>query len=326
MRSRRLVAAMVAVMIMGGFSWSSPGIAVAEPAVGLATIATGDWAPLFADDFSGTQLPSACTANDGPPSGVTASYYRPEEARVDEGMLRLSLHPHDYAGKPYTSGGVGCPGLVARYGRYQYRARVAPVAGIDSFVALLAEDGTTTDITMVEIFSEADGSNGAAAAQVSNAYDGGSIRKDVGDLTLDGFHEYQIDWTPSGLRVLIDEEEVFFDSNASGKYRWPEFALSTGSGESGVPNPDDLPTEFLIDWLRVFSYEPVDTSSLSSETSDGTGSRNASASSRTTRGTSTPILLAGVVTGLAVCAVAMVSALAFGIPRRLRRGRSAHRF
>ncbi|MBT8225206.1 MAG: glycoside hydrolase family 16 protein [Dactylosporangium sp.] len=293
---------------------------------------TRDWLPVLANDFSGTTLPPSCSAYDGPPAGQAASYYRPDEVQVSGGMLRLSLRRRDFADRPYTAGGVGCKGLAQRYGRYEYRARIAPVPGIDSFVALLPQEDSGTDATLVEIFAETGRPGSPAMARISNASEEQSIRRDVRDSPVDGFHEYRIDWSPSGLRVLIDKEVAFVDSNASGKYRWLGFAMTTGGQESGLPNQDDLPTEFLIDWLRIYTYEPgspaLGPTTASSQSLGGSPARSNSQgmpARATTSGRSVSTVLVTVAAGLVVCVGLGFLSLALGLPDRLRRRRPAHR-
>ena len=325
MRSRRLVAAVLAEAVIG---WGClPGFVLGAPSVAFAQAVTReprDWAPVFAADFASPAVPKVCTAYDGQPTGQTAAYYRPDEVQVSGGMLRLSIRRRDFADRPYTAGGLGCIGLAQRYGRYEYRARVAPAEGVDSFVTLWPQDGSEGDATTLEIFAEQGRAGYLPRAHVSNAYGNGSNHKIVASA-VDGFHDYAIEWAPSGLRVMIDNTLVFSDPKASGKFRWLGFAVSTGDAQAGgLPtNQDELPAEFLVDWIRVYTYQPGFNNQSSTNAgpagSAGVGRDRADGSGR--RGAGTVVLL--LVAGAPVIIVA-----GFGLHsvfRRFDRGRSAHR-
>ncbi|MBN1172748.1 MAG: glycoside hydrolase family 16 protein [Micromonosporaceae bacterium] len=327
MRSRRVVAAVFVGAIVCGIAPPCPVLAAGGSLTGVIPL-TGsrDWAPVFASDFSGMMLPAVCQAYNGSRSGQTAATFRPDEVQLSGGMLRLSLRRRDFADRPYTAGGLGCTGLAQRYGKYVYRARVAPASGADSFVTLMPDDDLTTETTLVEAFSEPGRPSTSARAHVSNAYGEGSVRKDIHGLPVDGFHEYQIEWSPNGLRVLIDRRLAFVDSNASAKYRWPGFAVSTDGQESGLPNQDDLPTEFLIDWVRVYAYAPgsgdeIPTTEDSEAVSEGSGSSSSQTASDSDSHPSASTVLAVIAIGLVLSVVIVFVIVAFGLPTRLRRGR-----
>lgn len=211
------------------------------------------WQRVFAEDFATNALPQECTRFDGPPGGQAAAYYRPDEAQISGGMLRLSIRRRDFADRPYTSGGLGCYGVAQVYGRYVYRARAAPGVGIDSHVTLWPEQGAEGDATVVEISAVEDSGE---VLRLSNAYGDGVNRRESTGQFEDGFHEYVIEWAPSGMRVLVDGVVKATDHRVSAKRRWFGFAVSTGDEDTGLPGQATLPAEFLIDWVRIYSYQP----------------------------------------------------------------------
>ena len=269
MRSRRLVAATAAGTVVGLVAaWLiAPGAgrvvasvgavagSVAGSGAGAVRSAGRGWSPVFATTFSNPQLPARCSVYDGPTAGISGSYFRPDEVQVSGGMLRLSIRRRDFAGRPFTAGGVGCYDLAQRYGRYEYRARIAPVAGVDSYLTLWPQEGSDLDATLVEVYADRNRPGSSPAAHVANGNGAGSTRRSLPAL-VDGFHEYVVEWAPSGLRVVIDGELAFADSRTSVKYRWFGFAVTTGDTESGLADQDGLPAEFLIDWIRVYAYDP----------------------------------------------------------------------
>jgi beta-glucanase (GH16 family) len=333
MRSHRRVAALLAGL---AFGWlGAPGVALGVPGVAPA-VPLGEprgWSPVFAADFSTPGLPSQCTAYNGQPGGQAAAYYQPDEVQVSGGMLRLGIRRRNFAGRPYTAGGLGCFGLAQRYGRYEYRARVAPAAGVDSYVTLTAADGSESDATLLEVFAARGGADHAQLAHVSNSVGAGVNRKIV-TTAVDGFHDYEVEWAPSGTRIRIDGKVVFVDDKASDRYRWPGFSATTGYAETGLPNPDELPAEFLIDWIRVYAYEPGSTA-VAGDDSAGSGDSGSQGGPAVASGAAAaPERADGSgwrgVNGLVLLLTAVVGVVCAGFgayvaSHRSRRGRSAHR-
>jgi beta-glucanase (GH16 family) len=248
MRSFRLCSAAVVTLTVGWIAVPGlPAAAAPEPE---------GWQRVFAEDFATNALPQQCTRFDGPPVGQAAAYYRPDEAQVSGGMLRLSIRRRDFADRPYTSGGLGCYGVAQVYGRYVYRAKPAPGVGIDSHVTLWPEEGADEDATVVEISAT---ESSGEVLRLSNGYGAGVNHKETAGRFEDGFHEYVIEWAPGGLRVLVDGVVKIVDHRVSAKRRWVGFAVSTGDEDTGLPGQATLPAEFLVDWVRVYSYQPGST-------------------------------------------------------------------
>jgi hypothetical protein len=227
-------------------------VTVLPPVVAQAAEPVG-WTPVFASDFSGDALPPQCRAYDGPYGGAAASYYRPDEAAVSGGFLRLGIHRRDFGNKPYTTGGMACFSLAQRYGRYEYRAKAPLGAGIDSYMALWPENNAAGDAALIDVLAKP----GAERAVLSNRYGAGTTSKTVDGPFSDGFHTFIVEWAPSGFRVLIDGKQQLSDGRASTTRRWFGFAVSSGDSLSGLPDAaTTLPAEFLVDFVRVWSYDP----------------------------------------------------------------------
>jgi hypothetical protein len=73
------------------------------------------WRPLFATDFSGTDLPAECESYESPQGGPAASYYRPDEVAVAGGLPHLNMRRRDVDGRPFTTGGIGCRAVAQAY-------------------------------------------------------------------------------------------------------------------------------------------------------------------------------------------------------------------
>jgi beta-glucanase (GH16 family) len=212
------------------------------------------WRPLFATDFSGTDLPAECQPYEGPQGGVAASYYRPDEVAVADGLLHLTMRRRDSGGRPFSAGGIGCRAVAQTFGRYEFRAKVPAGAGIDSFVTLWpTENGRDKDATLVEILARP----GAEKAYLTNQYGSGSSQVTAAGSYSDDFHTYTIEWSPSSFRVLIDGVARMTDAHVSTREKWIGFAMSSGDRLAGRPDATTrFPADFAVDWLRVYAYDP----------------------------------------------------------------------
>ena len=79
--------------------WRRSACAAAVLAVSVAPPASASppvWRPLFASDFSDPTVPPECDSFDAPATVPGATYFRPDEVSVHDGMLHLSLHRRDY--------------------------------------------------------------------------------------------------------------------------------------------------------------------------------------------------------------------------------------
>lgn len=327
--SGRLVAALLVVV---SIAWTGAPAAAARggpPGLGpLPRTEPNGWQPVFASDFSGGTVPRQCTPFDGPPAGQAASYFRPDEVQVSGGMLRLSIRRRDFAERPYTAGGLGCYQVSQLYGRYEYRARVAPGAGLDSYLAFWPETGGRggagggpEDTTVVEVSS---GQGEPEAVRLSNAYGTGEVtRKEAAGRYTDDFHVYLVEWGPTGLRVSVDGQSKLVDSRVSAKRRWFGFALGTGDEDTGLPAQRDLPAEFLVDWVRVYRYAPGTGGSVPAPTPTG---RTASPSGEPRVSPAVDDRPTWPTAAAAAVVVAVLLAVgAYGVLGRSRRGHSAHR-
>ena len=80
------------------------------------------WVPVWCDEFEGSELnPDKWTAlNTSWGGGNEAQYYRPENVKVEDGLLVITAKQENYGGKNYTSGRIHTQykrGLALRQGR-----------------------------------------------------------------------------------------------------------------------------------------------------------------------------------------------------------------
>lgn len=241
-RRRRVIAALVALAALIGLA------ALSAPPAGAAS----SWKPVRTEEFSGSSLPSGCGEYSGKYPGG-ASVWKPDDVQVEGGLLALTLQKRKAAGRQYTSGGVGCWGWAQTYGRYEVRAQIPPGRGIDSYLTLWPKKGGDNAWTGIELLAP-----GAETAYITNGYGRKSETASVDGNYTDTFHTYVIEWAPRHLRILVDQHEVFYSTNAYTGSRWFGLVVSSGDALTGVPDGSTaLPASFRIDRVRVSSYTGV---------------------------------------------------------------------
>lgn len=212
-----------------------------------AATAAPVWKPAWSTDFSGSGLPSQCGTYG---STYAGNAWSADQVTVSGGLLRIGLEKKTSQGKPYTSGGVGCWNAAQRYGRYEWRAKVPPGKGIDSYVVLWATTDAEGDWAGIEILAP-----GPETAHITNGYGSGTDGKKVTGRYSDGFHDYVVEWAPGLTRITQDGRELYRSSKSYAGKRWIGFVVSNGDNLTGLPDASTpLPAQFQIDSLKVSSY------------------------------------------------------------------------
>jgi beta-glucanase (GH16 family) len=223
-------------MVACGLPWGAPAASAAEV-----------WKPAWSTDFSGSKLPSQCGTYS---STYAGNAWSADEVTVSGGLLRIGLEKRTSQGKPYTSGGVGCWNAAQSYGRYEWRAKVPPGKGIDSYVVLWATTDAEGDWTGIEILAP-----GPETAHLTNGYGSGTDGKVATGHYSDTFHNYLVEWAPGLTRISQDGRELYRSSKSYPGKRWIGFVVSNGDNLTGLPDGNTpLPAQFQIDSLKVSSY------------------------------------------------------------------------
>lgn len=211
------------------------------------------WRQVWSSDFTGSALPGQCTTYDGPHGGPADSYYTPDQVRVSGGMLRLGMKRQPSGGRDYATGGVTCFRITQRYGRFEYRARPPLGAGIDAYATLWPLAQGASDNVLIEALPRP----GQEKAYLSSNHGGDPVHTTVGGTYSGAFHTYAIEWSPGLLRILIDGVPGLTDRHPGTTPKWIGFAVSSGDSLTGLPDAATrLPTEFDVDWVRVYAYVP----------------------------------------------------------------------
>lgn len=249
----------------------------------------GEWQPVWCDEFNYTGLPDSDLWNyDIGGSGWgngEAQYYTFEDednAYVGNGVLTIKAIKEYYQGNEYTSAR-----LITKntgdwlYGKIQVKAKLPSGKGTWPAIWMLPTDweyGGWPDSGEIDImeFVGYDG-NRVHSTIHTKAYNHSigtqvGVSKTLNDLE-DAFHVYEIEWEPGVIRTYVDGEiYATFDYDAADNIynenfeAWPfdkDFHLilnlAIGGAWGGAQGIDDsiFPTEFLIDYVRVYQKDYV---------------------------------------------------------------------
>jgi hypothetical protein len=241
-RALRMLAVVIAVALP---VWVTPDRVDAAEPVG--------WSPIFVDDFTDpAHWHTGCTELDEPGNG---GYLRPDEVGVAADRLALGIRRRPFLGREFTLGGITCGALTQQYGCYEFAAAVPSAVGVSALIELTPRSGDERQTSSVEVINRP----GAPALHVVNGSDHGVEAKDknLDGAALDGDHAYVVVWDPSGFRVLVDGNQVFFDEHPSREWRAIGFSVLTGGVLTGVPDATTvLPNAVQINSMFAWAYDP----------------------------------------------------------------------
>jgi beta-glucanase (GH16 family) len=231
------------------------------------------WNLVWSDEFNGTSIDPKNWKFDKGGNGwgnVELEYYtdRPENARIENGMLVIEARQEDYQGLGYTSARMNSRSLQEfQYGRIEARMKLPSGQGIWPAFWMLGSNsswplggeidimeyvGKTPDTVYQTVHGPGySGANGIGSHYILPA---NSLKND--------FHVYAIEWQPNEIRWYVDDQQVFKvtpDQIPAGKqwvYDHPFFIilnLAVGGGWPGFPNSTTvLPQQLLVDYVRVY--------------------------------------------------------------------------
>jgi beta-glucanase (GH16 family) len=232
------------------------------------------WKLVWHDEFDGTSIDRTNWTFDlgaGGWGNNEIQYYtdRPENARVENGLLIIEARHEQYRRSDYTSARLKTQGLHSfQYGRIEARLKVPGGAGTwPAFWMLGADFGPTPwpdcgEIDIMEFIGKeptlilgtlhGPGYSGELARTESNpqTYD-----------IADAFHTYAVEWQPDQVSWFYDNVKYFTVTRSDlGGHRWvfdhPFFIilnLALG-GEFGGPIDAEtaFPLQLQVDYVRVF--------------------------------------------------------------------------
>jgi beta-glucanase (GH16 family) len=236
------------------------------------------WKLVWHDEFDGTEIDTANWTYDigaGGWGNGEAQYYtsRPENARVENGMLVIDARQEKYQDSYYTSARLKTQGLQSfQYGRIEARLRVPSGDGMWPAFWMLGStfDGTNwPDCGEVDIMEyvgrEPDLIIGTLHGPGYSGASGLSQWNRQEYAIADDFHTYAIEWKPGQIDWFYDgaKYHTVTPADLSGR-QWvfdqPFFIilnLALGGTLGGPIGLDTVfPAQFYVDYVRV--YEVAD--------------------------------------------------------------------
>lgn len=237
-------------------------------------VAPEGWTLIWHDEFDGDSIDAANWTYDlgGHGWGNGESQYytdRPENARLEDGLLVIEARQERYEGSYYTSARLKSQGLQEfQYGRIEARLKVPAGRGLwPAFWMLGSNFGVVGwpdcgEIDIMEyIGREPDlilgtmhgpGYSGALGLSHWNRQD-----YDIADE----FHTYAVEWDENQITWYYDGEEYGSYARADvGEREWvfdqPFFIILNLAVGGTLPGPVGLdtvfPVQYLVDYVRVF--------------------------------------------------------------------------
>lgn len=238
------------------------------------------WQLVWSDDFTTNGLPSTArwgyqTGGSGWGNDEKQYYYadRPENCRVENGMLIIEARKDNFEGHTYTSARLVSQGKGDwTYGRFEIRAK------------LPAGRGTWPAIWMMPTVSTYGSGgwpdNGEIDIMEHVGYDMGTIHASIHSLKYNHkintqktatlpvrdvaakFHTYILEWDESQIKAWVDTTLYFTAANeGKGWEYWPfdkSFYLilniAVGGSWGGAQGIDDtiFPQQMVVDYVRVY--------------------------------------------------------------------------
>lgn len=201
-------------------------------------------------------------------------YYtdRPENIRVEDGMLHITARKESFEGSNYTSAKILTRGKFERtYGRFEARIQLPFGQGIWPAFWLLGDDSGGSviwpQIGEIDIMEYRGQEPIVIHGSVHGpGYSGGNAVTDRYRLTNGRFdtefHLFAIEWGPDFIRYYVDDElynEITPD-DVSGEWVFNDnifyIILNVAVGGSFVGSPNNstpFPQTMLVDYVRVYS-------------------------------------------------------------------------
>ncbi|HTX90109.1 MAG TPA: glycoside hydrolase family 16 protein [Anaerolineales bacterium] len=231
------------------------------------------WTLVWHDEFDGKTIDPANWTYDIGGNGwgnVEMEYYtnRPENARIENGMLIIEARSEQYQGLPYTSARLKSVGLREfQYGRIEARMKLPYGQGIwpafwmlgagkswplGGEIDIMEYIGKTPDTIYTTVHGPGySGAKGIGAHTVLTA-----------DKLKNDFHVFAVEWQPNDIRWFVDDQQVFevtpsqIPAGTQWVYDHPFYILlnlAVGGGWPGFPDSTTVfPQQLQVDYVRVY--------------------------------------------------------------------------
>jgi beta-glucanase (GH16 family) len=238
------------------------------------------WQMVWSDEFTTNGLPSAerwgyQTGGSGWGNDEKQYYYaeRPENCRVENGMLIIEARKDGFEGHTYTSARLVSQGKGDwTYGRFEIRAKLPAGRGTWPAIWMMPTEstygnGSWPDNGEIDIMEHVGYNMGTVHASIHSKmyYHKINTQKTATTYVHDvasKFHRYILEWEPNEIRAYVDTTLYFTTPNeGKGWEYWPfdkDFYLilniAVGGSWGGAQGIDDtiFPQQMVIDYVRVY--------------------------------------------------------------------------
>ena len=229
---------------------------------------------VWSDEFDRDGLPDAgkWEYETGFVRNKERQYYtksRPENARIENGLLVIEARREPFEGAEYTSASLTSRASWT-YGRIEVRARLPKGRG--TWPAIWTLGTNRRDVGWpacgeIDIMEHVGFDHGRVHANIHTKAYNHVQRTNKGNSVMvarpdEEFHVYEAIWTADKIDVLLDGQRYFtFDKEAGGDAVWPFdkpqyliLNLAIGGSWGGQKGIDDaaFPARFVVDYVRVY--------------------------------------------------------------------------
>jgi len=242
---------------------------------GYGLITPGAYTLVWSDEFDGPEINREnwkFNKGGGGWGNAEYEYYtdRPENARIENGMLVIEARKEKYKKYPYTSARMLTQGLQGwTFGRIEARIKVPYGQGIWSGFWMLGTGGGWPyggEIDIMEIIGKEPDTlyNTIHGPGYSDANGVGSHKIYPYQIS-DAFHVFSVEWEPDVIRWYVDGEltNTVTADQVSGNWVFNEhdffIILNVSVGGRWPGKPDEttqFPQQMLVDYVRVYQQVP----------------------------------------------------------------------
>jgi beta-glucanase (GH16 family) len=229
---------------------------------------------VWSDEFNGAGMPDTTKWSYavGLAANHEAEWYtraRPENARIENGMLVIEARKEEFEKGHYTSARLNTRGKAEwLYGRIEVRAKLPTGVGTWPAIWMMGTRRVSWPACgEIDIMENVGFDPDTINANIHTAKYNHVLKTNKGSkITIpkpyDSFHVYAIEWTEKKIDVFVDDTKYFtFENEGTGLDVWPysdpEYLilnLAIGGDWGGQKGIDDsiFPQLFYIDYVRVY--------------------------------------------------------------------------
>lgn len=267
----------------------------ATTAVQQATTTDSRFELVWADEFnkSGAPDPKKWDYEEGFVRNREQQYYtrnKRKNARVEQGYLVIEGHKEKVKNKRYKKGSknwqeeaeyaeytsaalVTLGKFSQKYGRFEFRAKLPKGKGVWPAIWMMGDDIRTVgypkcgEIDVMEFIGDKEPKNTYSTLHFPPLTNATKFKSSAGGKTQSEtlsteFHIYALEWFPDHIDFFLDTQKFhsvkFSDIGGGEPFHKPFYILinlALGAQWPGPIDPNALPQQFLIDYVRVYKLK-----------------------------------------------------------------------